>query len=141
MTVPIMFLMVYWWKDFSNKKVLIRTALFFPLIVFIAYFVFVATGIVNDKMNSDKYLLESTNINKEVPVYYWKEKSYSGQFYSNGKAKILANETELDSAINKNKKIILVIFKNAESEIPKELLSKLIRVESNYKTAIYKSKQ
>jgi len=143
-TVPIMFLMVYWWKDFTNKKVLFRSALFFPLVVFIAYSTFVTTGFVNDKMNSDKYLLEdiyTKTENKEVPIYYWKEKSYSGQFYSEGKAKILANKTELDAAINKNKKIYLVIFKNAESEIPKLLRDQLILVNSNYKTAIYQSKK
>lgn len=141
--MPIMFLMVYFWEDFTRKKLLIRIALIFPIIVFIAYFGLFATGKLDYKMNTDKYLLENLKIttdNKETPIYYWKEKNYSGQFYTNGKAQIIKNEAELDSVLNGNKKIFFVIPTKKKTEIPSQYLEKMKIAESNYKTSIFESK-
>lgn len=141
-TMPIMFLMVYWWEDFTRKKVLIRIALIFPLIAFIGYTV-LATGLFDNKMNTDKYILEQTiekTENKNIPLYYWKEKNYSGQFYSQGKAQLITNENQFDSIFKINKRIILVTLKKKENEIPKKYIEKMVLVESNYKTSIFRSK-
>ena len=140
--MPIMFLMVHWWEDFTRKKVLIRIALIFPVIVFIAYAV-LATGIFDNKMNTDKYILEKLmekSENKAIPLYYWKEKNYSGQFYSNGKAQVIKKESQFDSILKIHKKIILVTLKKSENEIPSKYLEQMVLTESNYKTAIFISK-
>ena len=137
-----MFLMVHWWEDFTRKKVLIRIALIFPVIVFIAYAV-LATGIFDNKMNTDKYILEQLmekSENKSIPLYYWKEKNYSGQFYSNGKAQVIKKESQFDSILKIHKKIILVTLKKSENEIPSKYLEQMVLTESNYKTAIFISK-
>ncbi len=138
-----MFLIVYWWEDFTQKKWLIRTALFFPVVVFIAYFSLVATGKLDNYMNSDKYLLEKLKVkteNKKIPLYYWKDKNYSGQFYSNGKAQIVKNEKELDSVIKLNKQLFLMFRTKKKQEIPQKYLDKMILMESNYKTSIFRTK-
>jgi 4-amino-4-deoxy-L-arabinose transferase-like glycosyltransferase len=138
-TMPIMFLMVYWWEDFTRKKVLIRIALIFPVIAFIGYTV-LATGVFDKKMNTDKYILEQIlekPENKDIPLYYWKEKNYSGQFYSNGKAQLITNENQFDSILKINKKIILVSLKKKENEIPKKYIEQMVLAESNYKTSIF----
>ncbi len=138
-----MFLIVYWWEDFTRKKWLIRTALFFPIVVFIAYFSLVATGKLDNYMNSDKYLLENLeakNENKEIPLYYWKDKNYSGQFYSNGKAQVLKNEAALDSVLSLNKQLFFVIPTKKKQEIPQKYLDKMTLAESNYKTSIFRTK-
>jgi 4-amino-4-deoxy-L-arabinose transferase-like glycosyltransferase len=142
-TIPIMFLIVYWWEDLTKKKVIIRTALFFPVAVFIAYFGFFATGQLDYKMNSDKYLLANLKVkteNKEIPLYYWKVKNYSGQFYSNGKAQVLENEVALDSVLSLNKPIFFVIPTKKKQEIPQKYLDKMTLAESNYKTSIFRTK-
>jgi len=141
--IPIMFLIVYWWEDLTNKKVVIRTALFFPIVVFIAYFGFFATGQLDYKMNSDKYLLANLKVkteNKEIPLYYWKDKNYSGQFYSNGKAQVLKNEAALDSVLSLNKQIFFVIPTKKKQEIPQKYWDKMKLAESNYKTSIFRTK-
>jgi hypothetical protein len=141
--MPIMFLIVYWWEDFTQKKWLICTALFFPVVVFIAYFSLVATGKLDNYMNSDKYLLEKLKVkteNKKIPLYYWKDKNYSGQFYSNGKAQLVKNEKELDSVLSLNKQLFLVFPTKKKQEIPQKYLDKMILTESNYKTSIFKTK-
>jgi 4-amino-4-deoxy-L-arabinose transferase-like glycosyltransferase len=142
-TVPIMFLMVYWWEDFSSKKVLLRTALIFPTIIFITYFAVFATGKIDFYMNSDKYILEQLMVKKEnvnLPIYYWKEKNYSGQFYTNGKAQLIKEVPQFDSVFKRNKKLILITLKKEQEEIPKKYLDQMVLTESNYKTAIFVTK-
>jgi 4-amino-4-deoxy-L-arabinose transferase-like glycosyltransferase len=142
-TVPIALLMVYWWDDFPVKKTLFRVSLAFPFLVLIAYFSVFATGKIDHYINSDKYLLENLNVktvNKNVPLFYWKVKNYSGQFYSEGKAMILKNETELDSVLKVDKKIFFVIPKDMVTEIPPSQKGKLVLVQDNYKTLIFSTK-
>ena len=142
-TMPIMFLIVYWWEDFTRKKWLIRIALIFPVVTFIAYFGLFATGKLDYNLNSDKYLLanlEAKNENKEIPLYYWKDKNYSGQFYSNGKAQVVKNEAELDSVLRLNKQLFFVVPTKEKQEIPQKYLDKMSLVESNYKTSIFRTK-
>jgi len=141
--IPIMFLIVYWWEDLTKKKAIIRTALIFPTAVFIAYFGFVATGQLDSKMNSDKYLLanlKAKNGNKEIPLYYWKSKNYSGQFYSNGKAQVVKNEAELDSVLRLGKHIYFAFPNKRKEEIPQKYLDKMTLAEANSKTSIFVTK-
>ncbi|MDD5150200.1 MAG: glycosyltransferase family 39 protein [Flavobacterium sp.] len=140
---PIMFLIVYWWEDFTKKKLIIRIALIFPAIVFIAYFGLFASGKLDQYMNSDKYLLENIKIkteNKEIPLYYWKDKNYSGQFYTNGKSKVVKTEVQLDSILTLNKKIFFVIPTKDKKEIPEQYFEKMNLATSNYKTSIFVTK-
>ncbi|MBC7845433.1 MAG: glycosyltransferase family 39 protein [Flavobacterium sp.] len=141
--MPIMFLVVYFWEEFTRKKLLINIALFFPAVVFIAYFGIVATRQLDNKMNSDKYLLanlKSKNGNQEIPIYYWKDKSYSGQFYTNGKALTVKNEKQLDSVLSLNKPLFFVFPKKKQQEIPQKYLDRMTLAESNYKTSIFVTK-
>ncbi len=141
--IPIMFLIVYWWEDLTKKKAVIRTALIFPTAVFIAYFGFVATGQLDSKMNSDKYLLanlKAKNGNLETPLYYWKNKNYSGQFYTNGKAQVVKNEAELDSVLKLNKQLYFAFPNKRKEEIPQKYLDKMTLAESNSKTSIFVTK-
>ncbi len=141
--IPIMFLIVYWWDDLTKKKAIIRTALIFPTAVFIAYFGFVATGQLDSKMNSDKYLLvnlKAKNGNLEIPIFYWKNKNYSSQFYSNGKAQVVKNEAELDSVLRLYKKLYFAFPTNKKQEIPQQYLNKMTLIQSNYKTSFFVTK-
>jgi len=94
-------------------------------------------------MASDKYLLEDLKVkteNKEIPLYYWKNKNYSGQFYTNGKAQVLKNEAALDSVLRLDKKIFFVIPTKKKQEIPQKYWDKMTLAESNFKTSIFVTK-
>jgi 4-amino-4-deoxy-L-arabinose transferase-like glycosyltransferase len=142
-TMPIMFLVVYFWEELKRKKLLINVALFFPIVVFIAYFALFATGEINYRMNTDKYLLENLKVtteNKEIPIYYWKSKNYSGQFYSKGKVQKIQTEKQLDSVQTLNKKLFFVIQTKEIKEISKKYFEKMTLKQSNYKTSIFVTK-
>jgi len=141
--MPIMFLVVYFWKDFTRKKLLINTALFFPAVVFIAYFALFATGKLDHQMNSDKYLLREikrTSENNEIPIYYWKDKHYSGQFYTRGKVQVVKTEKQLDSVQKLHKKLFFVIQNKEIKEISKKQQETMTLTQSNFKTSIFVTK-
>ena len=141
--MPIMFLVVYFWEELTQKTLVIRTALFFPIVVFIAYFALFVTGKLDNQMNSDKYLLreiKAATQNKEIPIYYWKSKHYSGQFYSKGKVQVVKTEKQLDSVQRLHKKLFFVIEKKEEKEVSKNCLNKMTLNQSNFKTSIFVTK-
>ena len=143
MALPIMFLMVHYWDDFSSKKAMIRMALLFPALVFVAYSIFTITGKGDFYVNSDKYILENLKASVEmkgIPIYYYKRKNYSGQFYLRGQAQVFNNDRDLDSILSFNKKIFLVIWKKSEPDISKKHRDRFRLLEKSYKTSIFVSK-
>ena len=143
MALPIMFLMVYYWEDFSSKKAMIRVAMLFPVLVFIGYSAYSVTGKADFYLNSDKHILEDlkTKIEmKGIPIYYYKRKNYSGQFYLKGQAQVAKRDRDLDSILKLNKKIFFVIWKKSEQDISKRHRDRFILLEKSYKTSIFVSK-
>lgn len=138
-TIPIALLMVYWWKNYEKKKLLLIVGAVFPALVILVFFGAFLTGKLDFYMNSDKYLIENQQIdfNKNEAIYYWKDKSYSGQFYSNGKAKIIADTNEMDSILVSDAKLYFVVLNKKKKDIPEEYQAKMKLLDSNYKSAIY----
>ncbi|MCF6181972.1 glycosyltransferase family 39 protein [Lutibacter sp.] len=140
-TIPIALLAVYYWDSYTNKKVVLGLGSIFPILAIVAFIGISFTNKVDYYANSDKYLLQHqfvNSTNKSVPIYYWKQKNYSGQFYSKGKAKEVKNEKELDSVSTIYPEIYFLISNKHKKDISKEMLSKMNLLESNYKTSIYK---
>ena len=137
--VPMALLMVHWWEQTKNKKPLIIVGSIFPVLVLVAFTAFTLSDRWNDKMNSDKYLLANSNISLQnsVPIYYWNKKSYSGQFYSKGKAQVVSNSGGLDSIMKINQKLVLVVLKKRLKDIPEDIRIHMDLIESNYKTSLY----
>jgi len=141
-TVPIALLVVHFWDSFAKKKLILGVASFFPILVIMVFLGFVFPGKADNYMNSDKYLLKHQLVNsknKSVPIFYWKQKSYSSQFYSKGKASEVKNLKELDSVIKLFPKTYFLISNKHKKEIPTKIISKMNLLESNYKTSIYSS--
>lgn len=138
--IPIALLMVYWWEQFLNKKRLLLVGSIFPVLVIMALITYSFTDKWDPYMNSDKYLLANLQDNPALntaPIYYWNQKSHSGQFYSNGAVQEVTNKKELNSVIEINNKLILVILKKRLKDIPEYLRTKMTLLESNYKTSVY----
>ncbi|MCF6348176.1 MAG: glycosyltransferase family 39 protein [Flavobacteriaceae bacterium] len=139
-TVPIALLMVYWWKGYQKKILLLSISSIFPVFAIIVFFGFFLNGTLDTYANSDKYLLYDQNIHtteKEVPIYYWKQKSYSGQFYSAGRAKVIQTPKALDSVMKQHDKLFFVVLNKNKDEISGVFKERLTFLESNYKTSIF----
>ena len=138
-TIPIALLMVHWWKDYKKKKTMLVVGSIFPAVAILLFFGAFLTGKLDFYMNSDKYLIENQQIdfNKNETLYYWKGKSYSGQFYSNGKAKTIADTKELDSVFRIKGKSFLVVTNKKIKDIPSEYKAQMKLMDSNFKSSIY----
>ena len=139
--VPIALLVVYWWEDLTTKKMWIILGSIFPVLAVLGFIGIIAfKNEAINKANSDKFLIEHTINATELettPIYYWKEKAYSGQFYSNGKAQLLNSEQKLDSVFATNKHFYLITQKDNLNSISPKYLEQLKLLESNYKSSIY----
>lgn len=138
--VPMALLMAHWWGQIKNKKQLIIAGSIFPVMVIVAFAMFTFSDKWNAKMNSDKYLLANQHkrdVQNTIPIYYWKHKTYSGQFYSKGSAKVVSNPIELDSVVKFNEKLVLIVLKKRLKEIPGDRMIQFNLIESNYKTSLF----
>lgn len=138
-TIPVALLMVHYWHEFKNKKLLFILGSIFPFLVIIATCV-VAFG--DDKLledlNTDKYIVEKLIENEpNTPIYYWGKKSYSSRFYSSGDIKII-KEASIDSISNSNDNFIMLIRHNKIKNVPEEFLEKMVRIDSIKRTSAFK---
>ncbi|HEY9169140.1 MAG TPA: glycosyltransferase family 39 protein [Lutibacter sp.] len=138
-TVPIALLMVHWWNNYQKKNTLLIVSSIFPALVILLFFGASLTGKLDYYMNSDKYLIENQQIDfsKNEGLYYWKSKSYSGQFYSNGKAKTVADRKEINSILESGSKLFFILSNKKKKDFPIEYFDKMKRLDSNFKSSIY----
>lgn len=138
-TIPIALLMVYWWHEFKQKKLLLVLGSIFPFLVLIASGVVLIGGkeILKD-LNTDKYVIENLKQSEpNTPLYYWKFESHSSQFYSDGKIETI-NETSFDSIYNSHEKFIMLVKHKRIKHIPEEYQQKMVRIDSSAKTSVFK---
>lgn len=134
-TVPLALLVTHLWDDYKPKKMVLGLALIFPVIVLVGSVALKFNDGLMKKMNTDKFLITKTN--KELPYFYWKNETYSSNFYSDGKIKTLENKIQLDSVLLKYDKFYILISDKYKNKFPTEYLTKGTIIDSNYKTSIY----
>lgn len=136
-TIPLALLILYWWK---HEKYWIKIAMIFPVAIVVVAISLSVSGKWSSVMNTDKYILQHqkvTTTHKDVPVIYWRQKSYSGRFYAQRKTYVVETLTAVDSLISTRDKFFILIQKKREHEIPERLKQKLIFLESGMKRSMY----
>lgn len=133
---PIALLTTYFWKTIKKQKLIVSIALIIPIISFVAGIYGNVSGQLTYLSKTDKYLIEKTK-DIHIPLYYFKEKSYSSQFYSEGKIKSVTKK-ELAKLITNKKPTKLIISKKNKEKL-KNLLPKNTKVisESNKNLMLY----
>ena len=119
--IPIALLIVSNWSSFKRKKNILTFALSLPILLFGAYFLKPTQQAIRE--STDKYLVEQS-IDDGTTLYALLFKSYSSQFYSKGRVKVIT-PTELENMV-KNSKIFSVIIQDRHKrQIAPEILGKL----------------
>ena len=136
-TIPMALLLVHWWKDHKNW---FRLAMIFPVAIVLALGFLMVTNGWSTYMNTDKYIIQNQEVSttyKESPLIYWKQKTYSGRFYSERPTLLLNKISSLDSLVRTEDKFFLLITEKQVKHIPERVKEKLIPLESNLKRTIY----
>ena len=134
--VPIALLITYWWEEFKHIKRIVYISLIFPGLALVLFIGIQFNPKLEYYINSDKYLI-ANNTTKEIPLYCWKIKSYSSQFYSKGAVKVIKNEQELTNHLNKGNSFLLLISHKRFKKMDPVYLKSLQEIDKNNKNGMY----
>lgn len=130
--VPVALLIVYFWKEVKNKKTYLAIGIGIPVTLLFLLVSGLASPLY--KNNTDKYLLE--NLNPEAPLYSLDQKSYSSQFYTQGKIQTI-DQNQLVQLIQQKATGYVRISHKRWSTLPTELKTSLKEMDQHRKTAVY----
>jgi 4-amino-4-deoxy-L-arabinose transferase-like glycosyltransferase len=134
--IPMALLMVYWWNDFKNKKLILGVATIIPVFILIGFMVLTFYPSSYKALNTDKHLiLNSTH--EQLPVFYYKNITFSSKFYTSGQVKPLHSEKQLDSLIEVKDKFLLLVPNKYKSQLEKTAAKDFEVKDSTYKTSVY----
>ena len=134
--VPVALLISYWWNEITHKKRFVGGALIFPVLALTLYVAITVSGKKEYYINSDKFLIEN-NRNNNIPIYHWKNKSYSGQFYTQGKIKVIGDTIKLKEHLLLNEPFLIIIPHKRVKNINENDMLLLKQLDTNFKKGIY----
>ena len=133
-TIPMALWIHHYWDEIKLKILFLKIGLAFPFLILITYLSGLANSILEN--NTDEYLVKNT---KNIPVYALDFKSYSSQFYTKGKIKIVDTITLHNLILNKDDFNILIDHSRLKL-LSTKLQESLTPIESNKKRAMYVQK-
>ncbi|MCW3804890.1 ArnT family glycosyltransferase [Plebeiibacterium marinum] len=132
---PIALLVVHYWNEIRRKKTNIIISLIVPVLASLA----LVLGMVNNNLeqfsNTDKYIIESQG-ELDRPLYYLGKKSYSSQFYSNGKVQNITYDELRDKMTLKDSFYVIIKDKTLKRN-PEYELCGLKELDASRKNRIY----
>lgn len=102
--VPMALLIVHWWDELRSKRIIWITSAIFPVLLIFGSIAYLSAPQTAYYLNTDKYLLEQT-ANTEIPMVYWKQPSYSGQFYTGAPLQIAKTPKILNQWVEQYQKV------------------------------------
>ncbi len=133
--VPIALLIISFWKEFKKRKNLLIGGMIFPMIAFLFYIIISQTPQLEYYINSDKYLIKNNRQN-DGDIFHWEKKSYSGQFYTKGKLRILNDLNSENNKLLVSKSLIIIPHREYQ-KLTTEEKRKLRLKSKNHKKGIY----
>ena len=135
--VPIALLIINLWESVKKKTPLLLTSLILPVLAILIFITSIINPIVKDYYNTDKFLIKNNVSSNDLNrLYYYGNKSYSSQFYSNGKIKSL-NTIDFNNVMTSSQPLYLIIKNRDLKNINKTFLTKITLVQSNNKKGLY----
>ena len=134
--IPIALLITHHWPTLERKKSILYTAVGLPVLLIGTYFFKPAQKILFK--NTDKTLVLHPEV-QSSELYAFPFKSYSSQFYSKGKIKIVT-QAELRKMVEDSSSFTIIIKKNQVVDLSSEVVSKLKLLIDRRKDGLYQLK-
>ena len=132
-TIPASLFIVHFWKGLKAKNIYLTISLLLPVLLLFVLLSGWAKPLYENK--TDQQLVIS--VNSSLPIYSLDHKTYSSQFYTQGKIKQI-NQKELQQKIGGTASSFAIrIASKRWEELPKEIQSKLILVKKHEKGGMY----
>ena len=137
--IPIALLLEYYWKTIQNKKTAILLSLIFPILIILITILSFLSNNLEFYSKTDKFLLSNTEYFPNE-IYYLGNKSYSSQFYTEGKIKNISTEN-LKIKLNSKDEFHIIIENKKLDQIDSSILKKLKLLNFNKFSGIYEKKE
>ena len=131
--IPIALLIVHHWSSLKSKKTFMYMALGLPILLVGAYFFEPIQKILSD--STDKSLVFHPIV-KPSSFYAFPFKSYSSQFYSKGKIKVITSN-DLENMVEDSTSFSIIIKNRQLEDISPEVMAKLKILVERRKDALY----
>ena len=134
--IPIALLITHHWTSFKRKKSLLCVAVGIPVLLIGAYFLEPTQKILSN--STDKTLVFHPEVNSSE-LYAFPFKSYSSQFYSKGKIKIITPNA-LEKMVEDSTSFSIIIKKRQLEDLSSKVISKLKLLMDRRKDGLYQFK-
>ena len=134
--IPIALLITHHWPTLERKKSIFYIAVGLPVLLIGVYFLEPTQKILSS--STDKTLVFHPEV-ESSELYAFPFKSYSSQFYSKGKIKIITPDT-LAKMVEDSTSFSIIIKKRQLEDLPSEVMSKLKLLRERRKDGLYQLK-
>ena len=134
--IPIALLITHHWPSFKRKKSVLYVAVCLPVLLIGAYFLEPTKKLLSN--NTDKTLVLHPEVNSSE-LYAFPFKSYSSQFYSKGKIKIITRDA-LEKMVEDSTSFSIIIKKRQPEYLSSKVMSKLKLLMDRRKDGLYQYK-
>ncbi len=134
--IPIAFLVTHLWPEFKRKKMILFFAVGLPVLLFGVYFFKPTQTALSN--NTDKFFVLHPEVNHSE-LYALSFKSYSSQFYSKGKIKVITADA-LEKMVEDSTSFSIIIQKTHLEKFTPELMKKLNPLIERKKDGLYQLK-
>ncbi|MBN8577898.1 MAG: glycosyltransferase family 39 protein [Cytophagales bacterium] len=134
--VPLALLVCHFWESARRKLMLLFISSSFYLLAITVYFFAYLPGKLDDEINTDKYLIQQAKVTGNL-IYYWKKKTYSGQFYTKGKALVVDDTTSLGNILKEKQHFYLIVNRSELPSLPTNYLSQFRSVGANSRMTLF----
>jgi len=131
--IPIALLIVHHWSSLKSKKTVMYMAVGLPILLVGAYFLEPIQKILSD--STDKSLVLHPKV-KASSFYAFPFKSYSSQFYSKGKIKVITSNA-LENMVEDSTSFSIIIKNRQLEDLSPEVMAKLKLLVKRRKDALY----
>jgi len=134
--IPIALLITHYWPTSERKKTTLYIAVVLPVLLFGAYFLEPTQKMLSD--STDKTLVFHPEV-ESSRLYTFPSKSYSSQFYSEGKIKIITPDT-LEKMVGDSVGFSIIIKNRLLEDLSPEVVNKLKLLVNRRKDGLYQLK-
>jgi 4-amino-4-deoxy-L-arabinose transferase-like glycosyltransferase len=134
-TIPVALWISHFWNENKKRTLYLGIGISIPVILFVVYLSGFAKPLLEN--NTDKYLIENS---AALPIYALQKKTYSSQFYSQGKIKIV-DTLGLKKMIDSNTQFKIIIDHRTLENISPKIKNRLNKKIEHKKRGIYMLKE
>ena len=136
-TIPMALLVMHYFKSYKKQKAWVVGAMIVPIAVFIGLIGMNTFYTDTNWQNTDKHLLKKMDNNQITNYYAWEFKSYSSQFYTSGKIKVIDTSEELEELIKEGSSFYILSRNSHYKNMPTVLKEQLKLIGTNKKSQLF----